>query len=63
MTTHANTEIDNTTPARVEAGFCRLAWIAGALEAARHHHAGNSQDELTAFGLVNPVPPLHVMEG
>lgn len=36
--------------------FCRLAWIASAVEAARSYHAGQSVDELTAFGLVNPLP-------
>jgi len=39
----------------VTAPFCRLAWIARALDAARSHHAGKSEDELTAFGLINPL--------
>jgi hypothetical protein len=63
MTTHADMEIDNNnTPTQAADKFCRLAWIAGALDAARRHHAGKSQDELTAFGLVSPVPVLHAME-
>lgn len=39
-----------------DAEFCRLAWITRALDAARSHHAGKTEDELTAFGLTNPMP-------
>ena len=53
---------NNETPGRADNEFCRLAWIASAVDAARRHHAGKSQDELTAFGLVSPVPALRAME-
>ena len=62
-TTAPHMQKDNNNPnTPSEATFCRLAWITGALEAARRHHDGKSQDELTAFGLINPAPALHVMD-
>jgi len=48
-------ESENNNQLTRDAEFCRLAWITKALDAARSHHAGKSEDELTAFGVTNPM--------
>jgi hypothetical protein len=53
-------ESDNNNEVTRDDEFCRLAWIARALDAARSHHAGRAEDELTAFGLTNPLSDLHL---